>query len=269
MKGSIGKFLFRVHPTKLNFFKGVKCDSVETKELVLSWMFKLQKTHNISVHKFSDLFEKYPSVIFPIQLLNRSTLYSFEIKDKLGNIYFFDYDTSYNGCYSIRSKDKHGDVNVDFKIVKGNHIVLKRINILLLDENGVCTKDDSFSIVYNCKNNTTIVTIKKVTQMKPYLKIVYPTQDKDFDGMVLSLLFNEEINLNNVFPLFVSIYEIRDLEDLSIKIMDNSSLLSNITLENGKVTQYSYTESISRTRVCLNQVTLLQDVHEFINEHSC
>lgn len=269
MKGSAGKFLFRISPTKLNFFKDVKCDSQETKELVLHWMFKAQKVSSINIHKFSDLFAKYPNIVFPIRLFKRSEDYSFEIIDCSGNIYFLNYDSNYADYYSIRRKDHLSDVNVDFKIVKGNHIVLKRINILLLDENGICTKDDSFSIVYNCKNNTTIVTIKKVTQMKPYLKIVYPTQDKDFDGMVLRLLFSEEINLNNVFPLFESIYEIRELKDISITIKNNSMYLSNIIVENSKVIEYSFTESISESEVFLHQNSMSKDVQEFIDEHSC
>lgn len=266
MKGSISKFLFRAHPTKLNFFKGVRCDSVETKEAVLDWMFKSQVYH-VSIHKFSDLFAKCPGIVFPIQLSKRSSYY-FEIIDATGNVYFLDYSSSYDMYYSIRTKNHLGDTNLDFKIIK-NHVVLKKVNILPLDEHGVCTKDDSFSIVYNCKNKTTIITIKKVTGMKPYLKIVYPSQDKDFDSKVLSYLIKTDLNLNDVFPLFKNIYEIRELENLSIQIVDHSVTISNIVLEDGEVSEYSFAESISESKVCLSRIDILQDVHEFIDEHSC
>lgn len=266
MKGSIGKFLFRIHPTKLNFFKGVKYDSEETKEAILDWMFKSQVYH-VSIHKFSDLFVKCPGIVFPISLSKRS-LYYFEIIDRNGNVSFLDYSSSYDRCYSIRTKNDLGDVNIDFKIIK-DHIVLKKVNILPLDEHGVCTKDDSFSIAYNCEKNTTIITIKKVTGMKPYLKIVYPSQDKDFDNEVLSYLIKTDLNLNDVFPLFKSIYEIRELKDLSIKVVDHSVTISNIILENGEVSEYSFAESISESKVCLSRIDTLQDVREFIDEHSC
>lgn len=266
MKGSISKFLFRIHPTKLNFFKGVKCDSVETKEAVLDWMFKSQVYH-VSIHKFSDFFAKCPEIVFPVQLFKRS-LYYFEIIDMAGNVYFLDYSSSYDMCYSIRTKNHLGDTNLDFKIIK-NHVVLKEVNILPLDEHGIRTKDDLFSIVYNCKNKTTIITIKKVTGMKPYLKIVYPSQDKDFDYSVLSLLISTEINLNDVFPLFKSIYEIRKLENMSMQIIDHSVTISSIVLEDGEVSEYSFAESISESKVCLSRIDTLQGVQEFIDEHSC
>lgn len=269
MKDSMSKFLFRMHPTKLNFFKGVRCDSDQTKKSILYWMFKLQKVSNISIHKFSDLFAQCPGIVFPIRLSKTSALYSFEIIDATGNVYFLDYYANYDRCYSIRTKNHLGDTNIDFKMEKGNHIVLKKINILPLNEDGLCTKDNSFSIVYNCKNNSTIVTIKKVTQKIPYLKIVYPSQDKDFDDEVLNYIIKAEMDLSDVFPIFKSIYEIRKLDNLSIKISDNSLSLSNIVLENGNVTEYSFAESISETEVCLHRSTIVKDVNEFIEEHSC
>lgn len=268
----IKKFFYRQKLLRNSFFDNVICDCEKTMDLILGWMFNLSSSKGISVTEFSALFIKYDDIAFPIKISTISNL-SLEIIDNKSEHYIFFIDSLLHPVYTIEKRVYPSGKVYKFQITKQSDILLVKVSIMWLSSNNTYERKNTLSFVYDYNKDITIAGIKHMYHKKPYLEIIYPFQDKEFDDKILELLFNiisSETDFNDVIDIFLNIYSIREFQNLSIKSRnDNLKLLSSITLKCGIVAEYSFTEEISASEICLHRNTISKDVRKFINEYSC
>lgn len=268
MSKKMKSFTFRRKLIKNQFFNSVVCNCKETKNSILDWMFNLYKSKNISIDHFSYIFIKY-DIAFPIQISEIGWAL-FKITDDNGNNHILRYNTSYEENYSIERREYPFGKFINFKINELNDIILMKADIIQLRKNNTGKRENMLSFVYDYVKHFTTVGVKHAYQKHPYLKITYSLQNEEFDNEVLKLLceitsFKELFN--DVFDIFVGILDIGKIQTLSVKATYASNLLSEITLENGIVKSYSFTQKISESETCLHNNFISKKVDKFINEH--
>ena len=262
----IRQYFYRKKLLRNNFFENVYCDDKRTKKYILYWMFWLHRK-GITIHKFSDLFEKYSNIQFPIRISYWSSCVVLVIIDNHDDEYYITYspyDYKKLETYSIGKTKYPYDKEITFQLTPKNEIILKQIDVLELNEDNT-TKDDSFSLVYDYQKNTTIGTIK---QENSEIEIVYQ-QNGELDNIILYYLFEiaSKCYFNDVFPILVGLRELGEINLMSIKGMEYSEISSELVIADGTVKKYSFTEKISDSEVCLHQKTLFQTVEDFIVAH--
>ena len=240
MIGYIKEFFYRLWLLVGGFFDdNVEC-SWEVKWQITKWISRIHRFKGVSINKFSDLFSKYEDISFPIRVLKNSDL-SVLVESKNDTLNLDWWYPSYDRSYVIWKRKYPLCEDFTFEITEKNEIILKAKGVLMLKEDG--TNDNErgdFNFSYDYEKNETTATLK---QEKKTIKIVYTSQDKEFDKKILNILFGisfPRIIFHDVIPIFININNIRMPENLSIKSMQDSKELSEIVVLAGKVKKYSF-----------------------------
>lgn len=266
--------------SKKHFFDDVHVVSSENEDIedpklkanIMNWIIKLKHKKNITINKFSDLFDNFEGIIFPITVSGYPRY--LKLKDKLGRRYYFEYSNMYDlGKYSIGRREYPYDKEFVYFLNPEKEIVLQKLYIGQLDKDELNT-GNSLTFSYDMQTNETTVALDTLTMS---LEITYPSLD-----IMKDLAFSEQLFvLANTIPHF---YDVSPILILISNLLDNieknfsativsymkntdytQDLLSEIHVFDGFVTQYSFTQKNSNTFISHN--LLHQDVEDFILSH--
>lgn len=275
----------RENSLEMHFFDNVYFDAEELeaaginekvlKDDIMDWMTRLKNSKNISINKFSDLFSKFEEIMFPITLYGRP--HSLKIKDSIGNKYYLHYfqlDYAKLGEYSIGKRFYPYDKEFGYCLKPENEVTLTDAGIIQLNENGN-NGDHSLYIIYNYQSDITAAILNTKTLE---LQITYPLSNHIYDEEISMYLFEianqfkyvDDVSfiLKHLLNVLKTLEEKYSLTITSYMPTNNKrTMLSEISLTHGIVTNYSFSTRPSDSQICLTQMTICEDLEIFISNH--
>lgn len=278
LKRKFSLTLYRIEISNSHFFDDVRVEDKKIKNNIIEWMFMLKYYKDISIDKFTNLFNNFEGIVFPIAIYGYPR--HLQIKDNAGNHYYlwystFDYENMED--YTIGVRTKHLDTEFTYRLNKNKEIVLKELWILQLDGDGNNTNNRIRFYYFNRKSEDQITTAVLQTETSK-LEIHYPSVDSSQDEQIAAHLFdlaNKFTYIDDVSCVLVDISDILEksyhkysLTMTSYQTINKEKvILSEICLSYGVITKYSFTTRTSDLQHSLNTQYLSEELESFISKH--
>lgn len=255
------KFYRTIYQIKLldkHFFDKVHIKNRKLKKHIMDWMIEMNYYKEISIPKFSYLFNDFESILFPITIDGiRGEL---TIIDDYGNDYYLSYspfDCHKIGEYTIGKMTYPFYKDCSYCLTKNGDIILKKFVVMQINGDKINT-DNIITFNYDLNKQLTTAVLKTKTLC---LEICYPILKYVYDDKISSYLFdiaNQFPYIDDLLPIFEIITNvIKDMNvfqgnySLTMKSFYNTKtdkeLLSEICLSDGIITKYSFTSKESLT----------------------
>lgn len=264
MINKIRKAMFRKQLRKNNFYEDVTFESEELEKIISEWIFDLNDNKQIELSKFTELFCNWEEIILPVRIKKkvitngqvRLIIIDSEEKEYYMEIHrrsYFRLDEYFIGRRG-NIVDKNRDREFCYKIYSKNKIVLDESYAGLLNEDGT-NKDIIAAIDYNVEQEIATASIKNKGKE---ILITYKTNDNHIDNEVINYLLNIRENdyHKDVVPLlkdFVAIVGNRE-DIISVESRVNEKVYSKICIEEGTVTEYSYSKEGEEGKIVMSTI---------------
>ncbi len=271
MLSKISQYFFRINLLKNNFFDGLEFNLKSTRDHLLHWIYNLYRYENVKIEKFSELFDKYDKIVFPVRVqdFGRNELF---LVDSKGEKYYFMYSTygritsGYLDMqeYIIGKRKYPCDEDYVFKILPSLEILLKERGIIRLKKDNT-NLDDSVHFEYDYEKSNIYI---KVDHKIVKIEIKYPSKNVIFSDKLTLYFFSKPYivdKLNDVSRMFIDIKNILNENTLNIKIIKDKEVLSEICMVDNVIKLYSFTIYKDKFKSCFYKLKKEILVDEFIS----
>lgn len=258
---------------KRDFFDGIKfIENRKLKDVIIDWTYNLERYKGITINNFSNLLKEFKGLTFPVSIKGldlrlRIRLY---IEDANHRHYYMDiYKIDYErlAVYYIGERTQTLDTTFKYEI-QSDGILLKKKNLMPLKDG--TSQDYDVTFEYGKE------TIAMLTNGDYKISVSYNescnSSEKEISKYLFSLIYKEQID--NVFANFVDIIKMfqkcntEEPYSLSIKLIEEDDILSEIIVREGVVVNYSYTVKHDDVKKCFYKLSLREKVENFISKYS-
>ena len=267
-KDLIKKVMFRRKIKRTNFFENVIIEDNKNQKKIIEAFYYFNCIAEISITKFVNIFSKIEQIAYPIKIeYLTKNLRIVDFIDKRGNRFFLeikihsDYYTEKILEYSIWDEIETNESI----IIKKSVFEINRIGIRTKRLEHYIGKTDKRCVV-QYESEKTIISLKN---REKRVEIICFLNEEECNEIMKYLLDFENIQYDDIFSLFVNFVDENDKkkEIVSMKSLVKERVCSEITVEEGNVTSYSYTERKNDDETILYTKYLLEDLTEFISKH--
>ena len=278
LKRKFSLMLYRIEKSNSHFFDDVRVEDKKIMDNIIEWMFMLKYYKDISIDKFTNLFNNFEGIIFPIIIYGHPR--HLQIKDNAGNHYYLWYnafDFKNREDYTIGVRTKHLDTEFTYRLNKNKEIVLKELWISQLDDDSNNTNNRIRFCYFDYNSEDQITTAFLQTETSK-LEIHYPSVDSSQDEQIASHLFdlaNKFTYIDDVSCVLVHISDIlkKSNQNYSLTMTSYQTInkeeiiLSEVCLSYGVITKYSFTTRTSDLQHSINTQYLSEELESFISKH--